>query len=550
MRTFTHYSSRGLGVCLCAALLSLAVTAVPAISFAQSSEGDSDPSADPAAADEKAEAESGDGSEEDGKEGAEGEVEPGEEDADQQSDSSKPTPKLALLPTRSVQEQITELVPQRIGEMLRENIASSDRVDLAPNFEDVHGGEDGTAAGAVSRAREEYTSGVGLANAGKFDEAADKLGSAVESLRGRMAALDDFGVYTDALLKLAWSLWEINHNYDARKSIREYAHLRPDETLDPETYPEKLRELYDSEAKKVAEAGAGELVIRSEPEGAVVRIDGEKKGTTPVTVDDVAFGYHYLIVRGQAGGVETKRLRVRGKGNKQEYDFEFDADVAESEGEGDEEQDSEDDPESRDELPAFYTSLLASIESGEFGRDLEPYLEELASRTGVDHIAWVVMVREEGEYVAAPFVYRDEDGMFVQGDNVRFSLELGNLRAGVRELEEEILENVESMPEERAVASVSLGQPAEDDGGEAVAVEDSSSGETAGAASQSNRGQSVEPPPTPPAPVDGKGSNNTWKYLGIGGAAVLVGGLVAGGFYYFGDRGANEPEGFSATVSW
>ena len=45
-----------------------------------------------------------------------------------------------------------------------------------------------------------------------------------------------------------------------------------------------------------APAGTGSLTVRSDPAGASVYLDGEKVGTTPVTVRDVAPGSHRLLL--------------------------------------------------------------------------------------------------------------------------------------------------------------------------------------------------------------------------------------------------------------
>lgn len=57
-------------------------------------------------------------------------------------------------------------------------------------------------------------------------------------------------------------------------------------------------------------ASAGQFIIRSEPDGALVTIDGRLEGSTPITVTDVAFGDHVVQVArpGYAPHVETMSL--------------------------------------------------------------------------------------------------------------------------------------------------------------------------------------------------------------------------------------------------
>ena len=486
------------------------------------------------------------------KEPEEGKAQEGNAAKEKSPPKGQPTPELFLLPTDSVNDQISSIVPERIGDMLRDRIGSDGRVELVPTYAEMQksaGGGGGVNA-AIDDAKKQYTSGIGLLGAGEFEKASAKFKKAVETLRSNMADVQNFDVYTDALSNLARAYWKIDHNYDARKSIREFAHLRPDATLDPKKFPKELRKIFDKEVEKVNKAGSGTLVIKSNVKGAKVFIDGEKKGTTPVNVTDVKFGYHYLVVKDSKGGSWTKQLRVRGRGKTQNYDVKLGAGGGQAKNEGD--GGSEDSTDA--DLPAFYTELQASIGDGNFGTDLQPYLDELAKRTGVDFIAWVVMVKGEGQYIGAPFVYRVEDGMFVQADNVKFNFELSNLMVGVSQLSTGIVETVGSMPEDKAVTSVSLSEDEDEEekkmasasGQQTGSSQTSQAPETTQTSTSSSK-KSVEPPPSPPPSKKG---NSAWKFVGIGGAALLVGGLAAGGVFLLSNSGQKEPPGFTAQVEW
>lgn len=476
-----------------------------------------------------------------------------EQSGGEEATAEGPTPKLSVLPVATASDDVSSIVPERIAELLRDRLGGEAGVDLLPSFEDAQKRKAGASGSSVIRkAREKYRSGNGLANAGKFEQASEPLSEAIEMLRENLAELEQFSVYTDALLKLAWSHWNIDHNYDARKSMREFAHLKPEAELDEEKYPEKLLEVYRNEVKKIEEAGTGTVVINSKPEGGTVWVDGEKRGEAPVRLDDVGFGYHYAVVEGPKGGRVAEQLRIRGGGKEQTFTLKVETDAkAEEDADG-----SSEEP----ELPAFYTELTSAIDGGAFGTsELEPYLTELAKRTDADFVAWVVMVKGETEYTAAPFVYRIEDGRLVRGDDVTFTLQLSNLRVGVRKLATSIVESVESMPESGAVESVALG--AEPEGAsEPTPSGQQETGETKtaqageqGSGSESEQtetdGESVEPPPSPEPSDSSGGGNRTWTYVGIGGAAAVVGGLVAGGVLLMNNQ-QQQPDGFSATVTW
>jgi len=534
------------GVHLVAALVGACVGLAPAPGWTQESDGPP-PESETETADSGASA---------GETSSKQEREPskeGEPASEGQEGAERPTPELSLLPVGTASDDVSSIVPERISELLRDQLKGEAAVDLLPSFEETQRARaDRSGASAVEKAREKYRSGNGLANAGDFERAAKPLSEAVKMLRKHLADLEQFSVYTDALLKLAWSYWKIDHNYDARKSMKEFAHLEPDAELDEEKFPAKLLEVYREEVKKIEEAGPGTVVIDAEPQGGTVWLDGEKRGEAPVRIEDVGFGYHYAVVEGPEGGRVSKQLRIRGGGEEQKFALE----VGERAGAEPDEENEE------PELPAFYTELTSSIDGGAFERSkLEPYLTELAKRTEAEYAAWVVLVKGEAEYTATPFVYRMSDQKLMRGDDVVFTLQLSNLRVGVRELAASVVERVRSKDEWEGVESVALGTEIEEEseaapseqkdektgGAETARADQQTGGSESGPAETG--GDSVEPPPSPePSESSGDG-NRTWTYVGIGGAAAAVGGLVAGGVLLMNNQ-QQQPDGFSATVTW
>jgi hypothetical protein len=489
----------------------------------------------------------------DGGEGTEEESqeEPPEEPADA---PGGPTPKLFILPVQPVGDGVSSIIPERIGELLREQVQSDRRVELLPSYETLRkqlaaGG--GRANAAIAKANDLYTSGIGLLTAGEDKKASESFQTSVDIMEENLADVTNFNILTDAYKNLALAYYNAGFDFDARKKMKVYAHLKPGSTLDPEKFPEELRQIFDEETAKVNKAGPGKLEIKA-PEGAQVYIDGELKGEAPMTVTDVGFGYHYLVVRNAAGSVWAEQIRVRGRGKQQAFDVDLGSGGAKAES-GEE-----------DELPAFYTDLLATIRTGTFGTDLQPYLKELSTRSGTDYVGWVAMLRDGMEYVAVPFVWRASDGLLVRGDEVRFNIELSNLMVGVSELSRNVVDDVVAMPKDRAITTAELGKPEpppegeEDEGAEAEggAV---ASGEQAGGGTETgeelpmpetsdgSEGASMQPPPEV-KPSEKK--SNTWTYVGIGGGVLAVGGIIAGSVFLLTQDSPNQSGDFRTRVRW
>ncbi len=480
------------------------------------------------------------------REGEEQEEEGEAEDAEE-AEPAGPTPTVVLLPTLGVRDQMSSIIPDRISERVRSQLESKSAIELMPAFEKTLTSSGGQANAAVAEAERLYTSGIGLLTAGEDKKASETFQKAVDLMEENLTELQNFNVLTDAYKNLALAYFNAGFDFDARKKIKVFAHLRPEAELDPEQFPKELRELYASEAGKVKKGGPGKLTVEADVEGATVVIDGEEKGSAPVTVEDVGYGYHYLVVRAPNGTAASEQIRVKGRGKEQSFEIELGNTARAEKSEG-------------DELPAFYSGLIASIETGNFGEDLDPYLAELISRAGADYVAWVVLVKRNMAYEAIPFVYRASDAQLVQAESVEFNIELSNLRVGVSRLANHIAAAVVSMPEDRFVSSVQLAEPpaadtepAEDDdealadGDETTDSADTSDTEIAEADQDEDKAASVEPPPTPSSK---EADSNTWMWVGGVTAGALVTGLVVGGVVYMSDGDDGGSQGFSTQLSW
>lgn len=79
--------------------------------------------------------------------------------------------------------------------------------------------------------------------------------------------------------------------------------LRPEQPLDAGRFPPPALTALDRAKQRRAAAGASSLRVLSDPPGATVQVDGVMRGETPLLVDDLSPGVHYLRVErpGSAG---------------------------------------------------------------------------------------------------------------------------------------------------------------------------------------------------------------------------------------------------------
>jgi hypothetical protein len=456
-----------------------------------------------------------------------------------------PKASVLLLPTMSVQNRTTAIVPDRINEMTRKRMQEEGRVVLLPTYLEQRRQQNQRrpASAVIIEAEQLYTSGIGLVNAGENQRAVEVLQKSVDLLKKHTADLENFNVLSDALANLALAYWRSGFDLDGRKYIKEYAYLQPAGKLNAEKYPAELLAILDEEQKKIAKGGPGKVVVTANVDGAKVFIDGVAKGVTPVMVEDVGFGVHYLVVRTDDGKVWAEEIKIKGRGQQQAFSASLEAQtqrVAPKE----------------DVLPVYYTDVIEAVRSGKLERErLTPYLGELAREVGTGYVGWVMVYKEQASYVAAPFVWRAADGRLVRVKPTKFNAELSNLTFGVNELSANLAVAIEQMPEADAVDTVEVGPKALDPVviGPKDPVEDpnkdANKDPSGGDQIVVKKDDGIVPPPeVTPAEEDGFG---VWTYVGVGAAVVVVGGIIVGGVMLLGgDDAPVGPSGFDAEVSW
>ena len=445
-------------------------------------------------------------------------------------------PTVLLLGVQSPPGQVSSLVTERIDLKLREGMGAQDGLVLMPSYaqiqQDLAGS--GQSSALVARAEQLYASGIGLLTAGQNEKARESFSEAVELMTRNLPDVQRYNVLADALVNLALAHHLTGFDLDGRKRMQQYAHLRPGETLNPEKFPPDLVAVYAKEVEKVGKAGPGKLTIEASKPEAAVFIDGAFKGATPLVVEDVGFGEHYVVVRHGDGDVWGQQIRVEGRGKTQDFRADFGATALTQRPAG---------------SPASYEDLRAKIATGVFtAAGLEEALQELSKQTGAPHLSWVVLTKSGSGYSATPFVWAAQPPVLLQGEASAFNVELSNLAIGVNTLSKTIQMLLTQRPAALAVSSVALTQPP------ALA-----------AATPPPSSPVVLTPPPPPAdggveqtailvpPEQEEEQSNTMLYVGAGAGALLLGGLIVGSILLFSDDDAETTApggGFGAEVTW
>ncbi len=128
----------------------------------------------------------------------------------------------------------------------------------------------------------------------ELDSAIEKLDLAMGKLEGGAAYLTDLSMATDILYYLG-----VCHSFNGDEAKSNEAFLRayvlaPDKKPDPDVFPPDVIDMFDAAISNVHGIGTGSLSVSSEPGAAQVYLDGSFMGLTPVTIDNIVAGKHFV----------------------------------------------------------------------------------------------------------------------------------------------------------------------------------------------------------------------------------------------------------------
>ena len=125
-----------------------------------------------------------------------------------------------------------------------------------------------------------------------LDDAIARLGQAVSLYQQTGPLLGDLNELHSALEYLAASLVLRGSSDEAESTFLELLTVRPNHRL--LDFPPSVERVFDSAAARLDATPAGSVEIYSTPPYAAVYLDGRFEGVTPLVLEDVVAGTHYL----------------------------------------------------------------------------------------------------------------------------------------------------------------------------------------------------------------------------------------------------------------
>jgi hypothetical protein len=213
-----------------------------------------------------------------------------------------------------------DLLEKQARTYLLKKLHSSDRVLLVPenvtdkNVQEFWRMEHKTASATLELAQKDYMEGKQLYEKLEVDRAIESLSRAVRGYREGIAALRDNRYLLASHLYLGMALVIRGRIPEGREYIRQMIILNPTRDkseLPPKEFPPKIVSLHKILTQNIVQGPAGTVSVRSVPSGASVYFDGVEQYPTPVDIQNVPAGEHFVSLERTGFRPYATRLEVK-----------------------------------------------------------------------------------------------------------------------------------------------------------------------------------------------------------------------------------------------
>ena len=156
--------------------------------------------------------------------------------------------------------------------------------------------DDATAAQALKNADTGYAESKAAFDDSDYDDAERKLHATLKEYSKAAAAMGECGHYCDAIAMYASVLYRRGEADEARLNLLSLLSLAPTYELSPKIFAKDFIGLRATVATSVNAALRGNAVVKSQPAGARVYLDGTFQGYTPFTLPQIEVGQHLVRV--------------------------------------------------------------------------------------------------------------------------------------------------------------------------------------------------------------------------------------------------------------
>jgi len=310
----------------------------------------------------------------------------------------------------------------------------------------------GPGAANLAAARNHVKVGQGLLETGRFEEAMAEIRKALDLFEANLAFVKDETELVPVHLAFAAAAFQAGYEDDGEAALKQALAMQPGLTVSGKGLPPLFQRLTDKFRRRMKKAKRGTLHLTSDPSPATVFVDGKEVGETPLELDDLAPGDHYLRLLRPMSGVWANRVAAPPGGQRVELAVEMPPIGGEAAGTQDAGAADEAAQRSLQELAA---TLAAGIVDGR----LKDRAYELSLRVGATHVVVGLVTAGPTSYRIRTMLLRAEPRALADLGIVDIDPELLELGVRIHEVADRVAAAVGQFPEGALVPDVDPAAP-------------------------------------------------------------------------------------------
>jgi len=155
---------------------------------------------------------------------------------------------------------------------------------------------------------------------GDARDVADRAAALIDLFEQNLAAVRREQLI-DAYMLRAIALCRLRRNRDAEPVFARVLTFREGYEYDATRYPAECASVFEAVRERTLAGPRGSLEVVTEPAGAEVYVDGRSYGPSPVVVEDLLLGDHYVTVKHIAYVKAVERATVARSGSRVRYEL-------------------------------------------------------------------------------------------------------------------------------------------------------------------------------------------------------------------------------------
>ncbi len=264
-----------------------------------------------------------------------------------------------------------------------------------------------------------------------------QLRAALELYEAGLASVGKVEAVTETLGYLGATGLAAGFDADAKDYFKRVVAMYPDaEPLDE--YSPEAKALFNKEKKRLLRKKRGSLRITTNPPGALIKIDGEEKGKSPLTVSKLVRGYHYIQASHEEAGLAAAVVKTKSSRRAKRLKMTLSQDVG---------------PKAPGKAtPEDEAALLDAVHANRLDAKFRLKAEEVGKKTDCRYVVVGAVDAEGNGFVLNGFIYGVKEQAVIALDRFQFRADLASAMIQAARFASEIEKAANAFPMDKALS--------------------------------------------------------------------------------------------------